>query len=243
MKNYTESTFGEQIAPVYDELFPFFDESAITTLAELARGGRALELGIGTGRIALPLQQKGVNVSGIDASEAMIAELKAKPGSQDIDARVGNFADIEVEGRFELIFVVFNTFFALLTQEEQVRCFKNVAQHLATEGVFVIEAFVPDMARFVDHQTVRTTTIDDAVIRLEVATIDMANQLITSQHTLLSEEMVRMYPIKIRYAWPSELDLMAQLAGLTLQHRWSSWERDKFTTESHSHISVYGHAG
>jgi SAM-dependent methyltransferase len=241
MKNYTESTYGEQIASIYDELYSFFDKSAISTLSELARGGHALELGIGTGRIALPLQQSGVDISGIDASEAMIAKLRAKPSSKDIEVSIGNFADLDVEGNFELIYVVFNTFFALETQEEQVRCFKNVAQHLAVGGVFVIEAFVPDMARFADHQTVRATAIDEAMVHLEVTRIDMASQQIFSQHTLLSEEGVRLFPVKIRYAWPSELDLMAQLAGLSLQHRWGNWTRDEFTKESRSHISVYGH--
>lgn len=150
MKKYTNSTYGDRIADIYDQWYSEYERSTIQTLVDLARGGRALELGIGTGRIAIPIHQEGVEVYGIDASQAMLAKLKSKPGGEDIQVSIGNFTDVDVEGNFDLIFVVFNTFFDLDTQEEQIRCFKNVADHLTSGGVFVIEAFVPDMARFSD---------------------------------------------------------------------------------------------
>ncbi len=242
MKEYSESTYGERIAEVYDQWYSDFDQSIIPTLVELSQGGRALELGIGTGRIALPLHDAGIEVHGIDASQAMLARLKAKPDGESIQVTLGDFADVDVEGHFDLIFVVFNTFFALFTQDEQIRCFKNVANRLTPNGVFVIEAFVPDMARYVDNQIVRVTAINDNNVRLEVTRVDMLKQQIKSKHIYLSEEGIRMYPVKIRYAWPSELDLMTRLAGLSLQHRWGTWRRDDLTIESGKHISVYGHS-
>jgi SAM-dependent methyltransferase len=240
MKEYSQSTYGERIAEVYDQWYSDFDQSSMSTLVELSQGGRALELGIGTGRIALPLHHAGIEVHGIDASQAMLDKLKAKPGGESIQITLGNFADVDVEGHFDMIFVVFSTFFALFTQDEQIRCFKNVANRLTPNGVFVIEVFVPDMARYVDNQTVRVTAIDDNNVRLEVTQVDMIKQQINSKHIYLSEEGIRMYPVKIRYAWPSELDLLARLAGLSLQHRWGTWRKDTLTNESGKHISVYG---
>ena len=242
MNNYSGSTYGEHIAEVYDLWYTEFDQSTISTLVELSKGGRALELGIGTGRIALPLHHAGIEVHGIDASEAMLAKLKDKPGGQNIQVKIGNFADVDVEGHFDLVFVVFNTFFALLTQEEQIRCFENVASRLSSNGVFVIEVFVPDMARFIDHQTVRIIESDDTGFRLEVTRVDMLKQQTNSKHVYVSEEGIRMFPVKIRYAWPSELDLMARLAGLSLQHRWGTWRKDSLSIESGKHISVYRHS-
>jgi len=148
MKAFSESTYGKYISTVYDEMFPSYDELAIEVLVELCSGGKVLELGIGTGRIALPLKNKGIKVSGIDASREMITQLRAKPGGEDIQVALGNFADVDIEGQYKLIFVVFNSFFGLLTQDEQIRCFRNVAGHLDPDGVFLIEAFVPDMTRF-----------------------------------------------------------------------------------------------
>jgi SAM-dependent methyltransferase len=240
MNEYSESTYGERIADFYDDLYPDLDQALIETLVDLARGGRALELGIGTGRIALPLSQAGVEVHGIDASSAMLAKLKAKPGAEKIHISSGNFADIAIEGHFDLIFVVFNTFFALQNQSEQIRCFKNVTNHLTTDGVFVIEAFIPDMTRYIDRQTVRVIDLDERGVRLEVSQLELVNQQVKSQHVFLTKEGTRLFPIKIRFAWPSELDLMATLAGLKLQHRWGSWDRDQVTDDSGRHISVYG---
>ena len=211
-------------------------------LHSLARGGRALELGIGTGRIALPLQQQGTEVHGIDASDAMLAQLRAKPGSDTISLTTGNFADVAVEGDFALVYVVFNTFYGLLTQEEQIRCFQNVAQHLSPDGLFVIEAFVPDLTRYDRGQSLRTIHAGTDNVRIDAAQLDPVAQQITVQHIVLSEQGTRLYPVKLRYAWPTEFDLMARLAGLTLQERWSSWQRAPFTAASGSHISLYGHA-
>jgi len=240
METYKEDTYGARIAGVYDDWYAEVDEAAVSTLRELAHGGRALELGIGTGRIALPLQQRGVEVHGIDASEAMIARLQAKPGGEGIAVRLGNFADVALEGPFSLIYVVFNTFFALSTQDEQVRCFENVARRLSADGVFVIEAFVPDLARFDREQTVRAIRIDDNEVHFEASRLDPVGQQVTSQHVVLTEKGVRFYPVKVRFAWPAELDLMARLAGLRLRHRWDSWNRTPVSAESGAHISVYG---
>ncbi len=239
MKKYSESTYGDQIADVYDDWYTDLDQAIIPTLVELVQGGRALELGIGTGRVALPLHQAGVEVHGIDASQAMVEKLQAKPGSELIPVSIGNFADVAVEGQFDLIYVVFNTFFALSSQEEQILCMQNAATKLTPNGIFLMEVFFPNMARYVDQQTVRATAIDDRRVQLETTRIDMINQQIVSQHTVLSDEGIRLYPVKIRYAWPAELDLMARLAGLTLQYRWGTWRKDPFTQENGRHISVY----
>jgi SAM-dependent methyltransferase len=240
MESYNEATYGERIAGVYDELYGTYDESVIATLADLAHGGRALELGIGTGRIALPLQQRGVQVSGVDASPAMVERLRAKPGGQSIPVAFGDFADVPVPGEFSLIFVVFNTFYALLTQEKQIQCLTNVAQHLTAEGVFVIEAFVPDMARYRARQNMQVIGISENEVRFDAAQVDPVNQVIFSQHVHLNEAGVRLYPVKLRYVWPSELDLMARLAGLRLQQRWSNWQGAAFTADAGKHVSVFG---
>lgn len=240
MKQYDDTTYGERIAEAYDELYAEYEEAAIDLLCELARGGRVLELGIGTGRIALPLHRRGVDVMGIDASPAMIAKLRAKPDGAGIEVVQGSFAQIDVEGKFDLIYVVFNTFYALLTQAEQVQCFRSVAEHLTEGGVFLIEAFVPDLYRYDNRQSVRAVNLSEDRVSLNVAQLDPLTQQVTSQHVFLSEEGIRLYPVRLRYVWPSEFDLMAQLAGLSLKHRWGSWEKDEFTAESGSHVSIYG---
>jgi SAM-dependent methyltransferase len=243
MERYDEATYGERIAAVYDEWYSDYEEAAVDLLQELAGRGRALELGIGTGRVALPLCHRGVEVTGIDASAAMIEKLRAKSGGADIEVVQGDFAEFELDARFDLIYVLFNTFYALLTQEEQVRCFQSVAQHLTQEGVFLIEAFVPDLSRFDRGQTVRAVHLSEDVVRLDATRHNLERQQISSQHVVLSEGGVRLYPVKLRYAWPSEFDLMARLAGLKLKQRWGSWDKDKFTADSGKHISVYGMAG
>jgi SAM-dependent methyltransferase len=237
--NYEDATYGDRIAAIYDELYGEVDEATITLLSELADGGRALELGIGTGRIALPLQQTGTEVHGVDASAAMVARLRAKPGGETIPITMGSFADLHFEETFALVYVVFNTFYGLLTQAEQIRCFQSVADHLTPDGLFLLEVFVPDLARFEAAQTVRATRVDLDGVQLDVSRHDAVSQRIASQHVLLSEEGVKLYPVQLRYAWPAEMDLMAQLAGLALRHRWGSWRRAPFTSESGKHISVY----
>jgi SAM-dependent methyltransferase len=241
MDSYTEKTYGERIASVYDQWYYEFNQAVIPALVELAQGGEALELGIGTGRIAIPLLNAGVTVHGIDASESMVAKLRAKPGGEKIPVSIGNFIDIPVDGKFSVIYIVFNTFYALLTQEEQVCCFQNVARHLKPEGVFVIEAFVPDMTRFIDGQTIRAVKIGENEVQIDVSQLEMDKQVVSSQHVLLTEQGTQFYPVKIRFVWPSEMDLMARLSHLQLRQRWSNWEKADFTAQSRSHISIYEH--
>jgi SAM-dependent methyltransferase len=246
VRGYDSSTYGDRIAPIYDELVEgkFDTEGAVSFLAELAGPGPVLELGIGTGRVALPLAERGLDVHGIDASEAMVEALRAKPGGDRISITLKDFADVDVEGVFSLVFVVFNTLFALVTQEDQLKCFHSVAARLAPDGVFVIEAFVPDLARFGRyHQRVEAGDLSLDRVGLEVARHDPVNQRIDGQHVVFSERGTRLYPVHLRYAWPSELDLMARLAGLRLRERWGSWRRDPVTESSERHISVYGRSG
>jgi SAM-dependent methyltransferase len=238
--NYSIRTYGDQIAEVYDRYYGSYDPAAVAALKQLAGGGAALELGIGTGRVALPLQEAGVAVCGIDASEAMVRQLRSKPGGSAISVVIGDFADVEVDGRFALIFVVFNTFFNLMTQADQVRCFRNVAAHLAPGGVFVLEAFVPDLGRFRGGQDVRLITQTDSEVRFDVSQVDFVRQFVTATHVSLGANGPRFCPVQLRYAWPAELDLMAQLAGLGLRERWGSWDQRPFTNASGGHISVYG---
>ncbi|HEY8227991.1 MAG TPA: class I SAM-dependent methyltransferase [Pyrinomonadaceae bacterium] len=239
MSEYSEETYGDRVASVYDQWFPSCDPDAITFLAELADGGKVLELGIGTGRFALPLAAKNVEVHGVDAADSMIAQLRTKPNSDKVIVTKGNFADVPVDGEFQLIYVVFNTIFALPSQEAQVRCFRNVASHLAKKGCFVIEAFVPDVARFGRGRVNWPTTVTTDRIELDVGEHDSVTQRVVSQKVVITDGGVRLFPIQIRYAWPSELDLMAQLAGLRLRERFAGWRHEPFTSESQKHISVY----
>lgn len=242
MNKYSASTYGDSVADYYDQWHGDFDPHAVAVLIDLAQGGRALELGIGTGRIALPLHHAGIEIHGIDASHAMTDKLKAKPGGQNIPVVHGDFGDFNLEEKFELIYVVFNTFYGLQTQDDQVKCFINIANHLSPKGVFVIEAFVPDMSRYVDNQTVRMVNIGDDDLRFEVTEINPLKQQVSSKMIHITENGTRMYPVKIRYAWPAELDLMAEIAGLELQHRWGSWQKSELTLQDNIHISVYGAA-
>src|SRR6185369_11109677 len=239
MNFYSDETYGESVASVYDEWFSEYDPHAIDRLAEFAHGGRALELGIGTGRFALPLSAKGVEVHGIDAANSMISRLRSKPGGNRITITHGNFADVPVTDKFELVYIVFNTFFALSSQDEQVRCFRNVAAHLSPDGCFVIEAFVPDVTRFTGGQVNWATKVTTDEVQLDVGQHNAATQQVISQKVVIKDGDVRLYPVQIRYAWPSELDLMAQLAGLRLRDRWSSWQREPFSSESKKHVSIF----
>ncbi|MCI0515166.1 class I SAM-dependent methyltransferase [candidate division KSB1 bacterium] len=243
MKNYQAETYGEHIVGVYDEWYGEYDPAMIEALAALAPGGRALELGIGTGRIALPLQAKGITVHGIDASPAMLAKLQARPGSEKIPVVVGNFAEVAIEGQFDLVYVVFNTFYGLLTQEEQLRCFQNVKRHLQPNGVFVIEAFVPDLTRFTRQQNLKAVAIDETEVGLDVSRHDPVTQQVTAQHVRLTIAGIQLYPVKLRYVWPAEFDLMARLAGMQRRARWGDWRQGAFTADSQKHISIFEHAG
>src|ERR1700730_433842 len=238
-QSYTHETYGERVANDYDDWYKDFDRDAITLLTEVARDGRALELGIGTGRIALPLMEKNIEVHGLDASPSMIDRMRAKPKGDRVPVNFGNFADVAVDGQFALVYVVFNTFFALSSQDEQVRCFQNVATHLTPGGCFLIEAFVPDLTRFDRGQTVSATNVTTDNVDLDVSQHDPVTQRVVSQKVFIKDGSIRLYPIEIRYAWPSELDLMAKLAGLRLRQRWGNWQREPFTSASTKHISVY----
>ena len=242
MNTYREDTYGEHIAGIYDEWYPEYDQAALDVLVELAQGGPVLELGIGTGRYALPLQAKGLAVHGIDASPAMVARLRAKPGGERITVTMGNFADVAVEGSYPLICILFNTFFALTTQDEQVRCLQNVARHLSPGGLFVLEGFVPDLGRYSGGQSLRTVTVGDDWVRIDAALLDPVNQVVSVQQIVLSGEGVRLYPIRLRFVWPAELDLMARLAGMRLKERWGDWNGTAFSATSARHVSVFVHA-
>jgi hypothetical protein len=234
-------SFGEDVAARYDDA-PRGDEAvAVAFLERLAAGGPALELAIGTGRIALPLAARGVPVHGVDLSPAMLDRLRRKPGGDRLPVTLGDFAAVPVPGRFRLVYVVFNTLFNLLTQDEQVRCFQNVAAHLTDDGAFVVEAFVPAyLTRLRDDQYVDAEAIAVDEVRLDVGRHDPVTQRLYESHVSLSPSGVRLNPIVTRYAWPSELDLMARLAGLRLRERWGGWEREPFTAASRAHVSVYG---
>ncbi len=238
MRNY----FGEDAADIYDDVSERGDELAtVAFLEQLAGGGPALELAIGTGRVALPLAARGLRVDGIDISPAMVDRLRAKPGGDDISVTIGDFADVAVEATYRLVFVVFNTLFNLLTQEDQVRCFENVAAHLTDDGSFVVEAFVPAfLTRLRNDQYVDAEAVGVDEVRLDVARHDPVTQRLDESHVYLSAEGVRLYPVVTRYAWPSELDLMARIAGLRLKDRWGGWNREPFNSTSTSHVSVYG---
>jgi SAM-dependent methyltransferase len=244
MPDYGPSTYGERIASVYDAwvdpIVGAKTQPAVAFLAKLAGNGRALELGIGTGRVALPLAAAGVAVAGIDASPAMVERLRAKPGGAEIPVTIGDFGEVMVEGQFRLIYVVFNTFFVLLEQEHQVRCFRNVAARLGEDGVFVLEAFVPDPTLYDRGQRVSATRVEVDRIALDASRIDLATQRINSMHVFVGAEGLSLWPVQLRYAWPSELDLMARLAGLSLRERFGGWGREPFTSESGAHVSVYG---
>ncbi|MEO7369841.1 MAG: class I SAM-dependent methyltransferase [Ilumatobacteraceae bacterium] len=235
------ASFGEHTAAVYDETCIRGDEEATVSFFErLAGGGRVLELAIGTGRIALPLTARGVSVDGIDIAPAMVAKLRSKPGGDEIAVTMGDFAAVPVPGMYRLIFVVFNTLFNLLTQDDQVRCFENVAAHLDDDGVFVVEAFVPSyLYRLRDDQYVDAEWIGVGAVRLDIGRHDPVRQLLDESHVDLSNAGVNVSPIVTRYSWPSELDLMARIAGLKLKDRWSGWNNEPFTAASARHVSVY----
>ncbi|HEY7628948.1 MAG TPA: class I SAM-dependent methyltransferase [Ilumatobacteraceae bacterium] len=243
MNNYQPMTsFGAAAAEAYDAGLRRTDTAAtVEFLAALAGDGRALELAVGTGRIALPLAGRGIPVDGIDLSPEMVAQLRAKPGGDAIAVTIGDFADVPVEGEYRLIYLVFNTLFNLLSQDDQIRCFEQVAAHLTDDGSFVVEAFVPTfLTRLRDDQYVDAEMIAVDEVRFDVGRHDPVTQTLEESHVVLTAEGVRLFPIVCRYAWPSELDLMARLAGLRLKERWGGWCGEPFEATSRDHVSVYG---
>ena len=234
--------FDERVAARYDEssseMFARENvEPAVDFLAALAGNGRALELGIGTGRIALPLAGRGVEVHGIDVSRAMVARLREKPGGEEIPVSIGDFATTRVDGAFSLAYLVFNTINNLTTQEEQVACFRNVAAHLEPGGRFVIEVGVPDLRRLPPGETMHV--FDASEGHWGIDEYDLVNQGLVSHHFSVVDGAIERVSMPFRYVWPSELDLMAELAGMRLRERWSGWKREPFTGESRKHVSVW----
>ena len=234
--------FDERVAARYDESsFEMFAreavEPAVDFLAALAGDGRALELGIGTGRIALPLAGRGVEVHGIDLSRAMVARLREKPGGEEIPVAIGDFATTRADGAFSLAYLVFNTINNLTTQAEQVACFRNVGAHLEPGGCFVIEVGVPELRRLPPGETMHV--FDASEGHWGIDEYDLVNQGLVSHHFSLVDGAIERVSMPFRYVWPSELDLMAELAGMRLRERWSGWKREPFTGESRKHVSVW----
>ncbi len=234
--------FDELIAEGYDEssadMFdPAVVDPAVAFLAGLAGDGRALELGIGTGRIALPLSRRGVAVHGIDLSPAMVARLLAKAGAESVGVTVGDFASTTIDETFRLAYLVYNTIMNLTTQDEQVACFRNVGAHLEPGGCFVIEVGVPALQRLPPGDTVRAFTVTPT--RLGFDEYDVAAQILYSHHYRVVDGRLEFSSAPYRYVWPAELDLMARLAGMTLRERWSGWHREPFTSASTKHVSVW----
>ncbi|HEY7380494.1 MAG TPA: class I SAM-dependent methyltransferase [Gaiella sp.] len=237
-----EDYFGERVAARFDERYGYQADPDVVgpmvdLLAGLAGGGAALELGIGTGRVALPLAERGVPVHGIDLSEAMIERLRAKPGGDRIGVTVGDFATTKVERTFTVAYLVANTIMNLTTQDEQVACFQNAAHHLEPGGCFVIEVLVPRLRRLPPGE--RFQPFDVSPTHVGIDEYDVARQGLVSHHYWIEGDRVEVLSPPFRYVWPSELDLMARLAGMRLRHRWSGWRQEPFTSESHQHVSVW----
>jgi SAM-dependent methyltransferase len=237
-----EDYFDEPVAARFDERYADLAEPAVVDpmvdfLVERAGDGAALELGIGTGRIALPLARRDVRVHGIELSEAMVARLRAKPGAAEIGVTIGDFATARVEGTFTLAYLVANTIMNLTTQEEQVACFRNVAAHLEPGGCFVIEVGVPGLRRLPPGETFQLFDVSPRHVGFDE--YDVARQGLVSHHYWIEGDKVEVFSPPFRYVWPSELDLMAQLAGMTLRERYAGWKREPFTSESEKHVSVW----
>lgn len=232
----------DKVADIYDQWTGTLDDTAPTVsyLAEHGKGGRVLELGSGTGRVLVPLAQKGVDVSGVEGSPRMVQRMRVRAGTEKIPVEVGDMAELPERGAFDLVYCVFNTFYCLLEQEKQVRCLRNVAERLAPDGIFVFEAGVPDQARTdSEGQRVATGGVRSDRVFLEATTHDQASQRVWTQMLEISEKGTQLYPLRIRYVWPSELDLMARLAGLRLVRRSADWEGSPFTSTSRRHVSVF----
>jgi SAM-dependent methyltransferase len=239
---HDDGYFDERIASHYDEDVADISAPAVVgpmadLLAELAGGGRALEFGIGTGRIALPLSERGIDVHGIDLSKAMVAKLRGKPGADAIDVTIGDFSTTTVDGSFALVYVVFNTIMNLTTQQAQVDCFRNAAAHLVPGGCFVVEVGVPDLQRLPPGDTFRVFRARENYWGIDE--YDVVTQGLWSHHVTIVDGRAERFSAPFRYVWPSELDLMAQLAGMKLRERWSGWKREAFTGDSGEHVSVW----
>ena len=237
-----EDHFGERVAARFDERYasqaqPNVLGPMVAFLADLAGDGAALELGVGTGRVALPLSERGVRVHGIDLSEAMVARLRAKPGAERLEVTIGDFASTRVEGTFSVVFLVANTIMNLTTQDEQVACFRNAAEHLEPGGCFVIEVGVPGLQRLPPDEIFQVFDVTPTHVGIDE--YDVVRQGLVSHHYWIADGVLEVFSPPFRYVWPSELDLMAQLAGMALRERSGGWEGEPFTSESRSHVSVW----
>jgi len=242
--NDEDGYFGEDVAATYDDGFEgHFDPVVIGVTADTLAGlagpaGRALEFAVGTGRVALPLAARGVKVHGIDMSRAMVARMRAKPGGDAIPVTIGDFATTRVEGTFSLVYLVFNTIMNVTTQDAQVACFRNAATHLAPGGCFVVEVGVPELRKLPPGQNAVPFGVSPT--RWAFDLYDTATQAMSSNYvTVTPDGRGRYRSIPFRYVWPSELDLMAQLAGMRLRDRWEGWAGEPFTSESGGHVSVW----
>lgn len=236
--------FDEDVAATYDEGLEPLPEAGIDLLAQLAGpGGRALELAIGTGRVALPLAARGVTVAGIELSPAMVARLRAKPGGDEtsVPVVVGDMASAVVPGPFDLVYLVFNTIMNLTSQDAQVACFSNAARHLVPGGAFVVETMVPALRLLPPGQ--RYVAFEVTPDHVGVDEYDVVGQGMVSHHTLTrADGRIERLAVPFRYVWPAELDLMARLAGLRLRDRWAGWDQTPLTESSTSHVSVWTRA-
>jgi len=238
---YDPGAYGRAVAADYDRLYEAVPETsdAVQLLAELAGGGAVLEMGIGTGRLALPLLMRGVEVAGIEGSVEMLDRLRAKPGGRHLPVAVGDFAETEVAGTFSVVVLALHTIFGLPTPERQIRCFENAAAHLEPGGVFVVEARVMDPADFRDGKALEPRFFDEHRVELQVQRFDAVTQRVEVTNIHLSDEGVRLNAYVNQYTTPREFDLMARIAGLRLRERWASWKREPFTAHSRRHVSVY----
>jgi SAM-dependent methyltransferase len=243
VEGYDASTYGERFADVYDEWYGNVSDVAATVavLASLAEGGPVLELGVGTGRLALPLAGQGLEVHGVDASPAMVERLRAKPGGDRVHVTLGDFAEVgvEVPGGFAVAFVAFNTLFNLSTAEAQQRCFTNVARRLRPGGAFVVEASAPDPDSAPSGGGLTTSTVGTDRVVLQATTADAAAQTISGSNITITEGGIRLRPWHIRWATPDQLDAMAADAGLERAARWAGWDRTPHRRDDARHVSVY----
>lgn len=242
---HDSTSYGRRAAADYDVVYgdTFDTEGAVECLSLQADGGPVLEWGIGTGRLALGLVARGLDVCGLDSSQEMLDILAAKPGGGEIPTTVGDFSETRVEGDFALVVLAINTLFALPDQDSQVRCFRNAAAHLRPGGRFVVEAWIPDIASFTRNARVSEREIGGDEVAIVLARLALATQQIEVTQVQIGERGCRLFPMRHRYAWPAELDLMGQLAGLELEHRWSDWRNGSFGDDSMQHVSVYRRPG
>ncbi|GAA3080109.1 class I SAM-dependent DNA methyltransferase [Streptosporangium carneum] len=243
-QTFDASAYGRAIADVYDDVYATTisgdcTASAVNRLHELAEGGPVLEFGIGTGRLALPLAERGLSVAGVEGSVEMVRALRAKPGGDRIPVEIGDFAATRVEGEFALVVLAINTIFALPSQDAQVACFRNAAAHLRPGGRFVVEAWIPDLAAFRNGTALRLLSLSEDRVLAEAARLSPADQMMYTTKVNMTSDGLRLLPANHRYAWPAELDLMARLADMEREDRWADWNGAPFTDDSRAHVSVY----